>query len=694
MYIDISAYLASKGVSLTEQQRQGLSLSENPMLLLAVPGSGKTTVLVARVAAQILSGIPAGKILNLTFSRESARDMNTRFGRLFPEMETPRFSTIHSLCYSILSSYAAQNGRIVPTLTGSDGAPSSSQILRQALGRLQNREDIRFLDDEDIADTLAAIGLCKNRMLSRKEMGDIPCVIAGLAEVYDAYEAVKSENGLMDYDDILLYALTFLRKLPDILSRFRGRYTHINVDEAQDISKVQLEIIRLLTPSGQNLFMVGDEDQSIYGFRGAYPEGILSFEKLFPDGTVCRMEDNFRSRPEILTLCDRFIRQNRERYDKTIRPSRENRPGAIIPFRPSSPDRAMERILQAVKALGPDEHLGILYRNNLSAYPVADLLRLAEVPFTLTSSPVNLNRYHVRSVLDIMMLAENPTDRQRFAAIGKADLDKELQKQLLSLPGGQDYPLLLARSDDQKSRNLGKILRQIRGLPPADSLRIICRELKTGRIYLAKALDREEPLGALRSVIFRQFARRAATAAQLEARISELEQYFKAPLRPDNARVHLSTIHAAKGLEYDHLLLLDCCEGILPSRAAAGTPPEMARREMNEEVRLFYVAATRARETLTLFYPAESDKGLVPSRFLYAFLTPPEKRPDGPQADHFLPGERVIHRRFGNGLVALVQGDVLTVTFENGKNRQLSARMCIQKHLLSFPDREEVTDRR
>lgn len=663
------------------------------MLLLAVPGSGKTTVLVARVAAQILSGIPAAKILNLTFSRESARDMGVRFARLFPEMELPRFSTIHSLCYSVLSSYAAHNGRIVPTLTGSDGAPTSSQLLREAMNRVKNR-DVGFADDEDIADTLAAIGLCKNRMLSRKEMGDIPCVIAGLAEVYDAYEAVKSENGLMDYDDILLYALTFLRKLPDILSRFRGRYTHINVDEAQDISKVQLEIIRLLTPSGQNLFMVGDEDQSIYGFRGAYPEGILSFEKLFPDGTVCRMEDNFRSRPEILTLCDRFIRQNRERYDKTIRPSRENRPGAIIPFRPSSPDRAMERILQAVKALGPDEHLGILYRNNLSAYPVADLLRLAEVPFTLTSSPVNLNRYHVRSVLDIMMLAENPTDRQRFAAIGKADLDKELQKQLLSLPRGQDYPLLLARSDDQKSRNLGKILRQIRGLPPADSLRIICRELKTGRIYLAKALDREEPLGALRSAIFRQFVRRAATAAQLEARISELEQYFKAPPRPDNARVHLSTIHAAKGLEYDHLLLLDCCEGILPARAAAGTPPEMARREMNEEVRLFYVAATRARETLTLFYPAESDKGLVPSRFLYAFLTPPEKRPDGPQADHFLPGERVIHRRFGNGLVALVQGDVLTVTFENGKNRQLSARMCIQKHLLSFPDREEVTDRR
>lgn len=199
-----------------------------------MPGSGKTTVLVARVAAQILSGIPAGKILNLTFSRESARDMGKRFVKLFPEMELPRFSTIHSLCYSILSSYAAQNGRIVPTLTGSDGAPTSSQLLREALSRLKNRENAGFIDDEDITDALAAIGLCKNRMLSRKEMGDISCAISGLAELYDAYEAVKSEKGLMDYDDILLYALTFLRKLPDIRTRFQSRYSHINVDEAQD----------------------------------------------------------------------------------------------------------------------------------------------------------------------------------------------------------------------------------------------------------------------------------------------------------------------------------------------------------------------------------------------------------------------------------------------------------------------------
>ena len=655
------------------------------MLLLAVPGSGKTTVLVARVAAQILSGIPAAKILNLTFSRESARDMGVRFARLFPEMELPRFSTIHSLCYSVLSSYAAHNGRIVPTLTGSDGAPTSSQLLREAMNRVKNR-DVGFADDEDIADTLAAIGLCKNRMLSRKERGDVPSAISGLPELYDAYEAVKSEKGLMDYDDILLYALTFLRKLPDILVRFRSRYTHINVDEAQDISKVQLEIIRLLSPQGRRLFMVGDEDQSIYGFRGAYPEGILSFEKMFPGGQVCRMEDNFRTRPEILVQCDQFIRQNRERYEKSIHPARDSRPGSIIPFRPSTPERAMERILQAVKALQPGEHLGILYRNNLSAFPVTDLLRSAEVPFTVTSSPARLIRYHIRVVMDIMMLAEHPNDRRRFAAIGKSDLDDEVRSELLSFDGVQDYPLLLSLTEDEKSRKLGKILREMRGKSPADALSLICRELKTGRFYLAKALGEDDAPSVLRSAIFRQFTRRTRTIDQLETRIRELEDYLYDPPNPRGAQVHLSTIHSAKGLEYDHVLLLDCCEGILPARKAPGASPEQARRGMNEEIRLFYVAATRARETLTLFYPADSDRALIPSRFLSAFLAPPDNPKKGAPLDRFLLGDRVMHRQFGSGLVAQINEDVLTISFDNGKTRQFSARLCVQKNLLTHID--------
>lgn len=682
--MDILHLLEEKGVHLTTQQRQGLNLDGKPMLLLAVPGSGKTTVLVSRIAAQLYSGIPAGKILNLTFSRESARDMARRFSALFPEQKPPRFSTIHSLCYSVLREYAEQNGRIVPTLTGSDGAPSSSAILREAL----REKSSEFIEEEDLADALNCIGLIKNRMLTRSEMGDVACALPGLPELYDRYQARKSELGLMDYDDILLYALTFLQKIPGLLNLFRVRYPYINVDESQDISKVQLEILKLLSPDGKNLFMVGDEDQSIYGFRGAYPEGILGFERQFPGAVIARMEDNFRSRPEILTLCEGFIRLNRERYDKALRTGRESLPGAVTPFRPAYPEKAMERILEAVSALKEGETLGILYRNNLSAFPVADLLQLAEVPFTVTASPVTLIRYHVKVACELLQMADQPFNRELFASMTCLDLPASVREEVLrALGGNASFPELLEMCADEKSRKLGKVLREIKGLSPEDGLRIVEKELKTGKFLLAKALSPDDPGAVLRSSIFRQLCRRVSSTSELIARIKNLENSLKNPSRPEDAAVHLTTIHSAKGLEFDHVLLLDCCEGILPGKTALDkTGSEAANRAYYEEVRLFYVAATRARETLTLFYPAKSEKGLAPSRFLQAFLNP--ERPSAHAAGQEIslrPGDRVRHEKLGEGKVVSIDGDTLTVSFKAGlisRTRSLSLSYCVQQKLL------------
>ena len=229
--IDSLDYLSQNGVRLTPQQQQGLSLSEDPLLLLAVPGSGKTTVLVSRVAAQLLSGIPSSRLLNLTFSRESARDMAARFAALFPELPPPRFSTIHSLCYSVLRAYADAAGRVVPALTGSGDAPTSGQLLRQA----GMEAGCGYIEDEDLEDLLNQIGLIKNRMLPLGEIESLSGTFP-LPDLYNRYQAAKSKRGLMDYDDILLYAHTFLEKLPGLRDRFRRRYPYINVDESQDIS--------------------------------------------------------------------------------------------------------------------------------------------------------------------------------------------------------------------------------------------------------------------------------------------------------------------------------------------------------------------------------------------------------------------------------------------------------------------------
>ena len=676
--------LLAKNVRLTGQQKQGLDLSGRPTLLLAVPGSGKTTVLTARVAALLLSGVPDGRVLNLTFSRESARDMAARFGRMFPDLPAPRFSTIHSLCYSILTDYSHRTGRPVPPMVGADGQPTAMQLIRE----VTRRQSRGFIEDDELTDLLSAIGLCKNLMLTREEMKDVPCVLDRLPELFDGYQQLKSERGLMDYDDILLYALTFLQKIPSLLESWRGRYDFINVDESQDVSKVQLELIRLLKPDGRGLFMVGDEDQSIYGFRGAYPKGILSFEKLFPGAAVYKMEDNFRSRPGILDRCDSFIRLSRDRYEKTIRPGREAAGEPVSLMTPKNPEHFCSLLLQKLASVKAGETVGILYRNNLSALPVADLLLEAGVPFSATPSSVQLIRYHIRTLCDILRIAEDPGRFDLLESFNDPfDLELGIKRQLLRLRGTGTVTELLQSSITKscsRSRTLGETLEKLRGLSPEESLRVIEKDLRFGKYLLAKTLGTQDPNAAFRISIFRQFARRCRTVPELFDRISRVQQLLASPVSQKGARVHLTTVHSSKGLEFDHVLLIDCCDGILPAKPEESLPAEQKNAAFFEEVRLFYVAATRARETLTLSAPPESEKGLLPSRFLREFLHP-QKRPPAPgpqKAPVWRAGMAVAHPFFGEGTVLAVDGDFIRIAFP-GEEKTLSVSYCVSRGLLT-----------
>jgi len=677
--------LLEKNVRLTSSQKTGLDLSGRPTLLLAVPGSGKTTVLTARAAALLLSGVPAGKVLNLTFSRESARDMSARFEKMFPSLPVPRFSTIHSLCYSVLTDYSRRTGRPVPPMVGAEGQPTAQQLLREVL----RKRTADFIEEEDLNDTLSAIGLCKNLMLTKEEMKDVPCVLEHLPELFDGYQQLKSDRGLMDYDDILLYALTFLQKIPALLESWRERYDYINVDESQDVSKVQLELIRLLKPDGKGLFMVGDEDQSIYGFRGAYPTGILSFEKLFPGAVVHKMEDNFRSRPGILTRCDSFIRLSRDRYEKTIRPDREGSGEPVTVLENKTPEQFCGRLLQKIASMKEDETLGILYRNNLSALPVADLLLEAGVPFSASAAPSLLIRYHVRSLCDLLRMAEDPGNFELLAAFKNTfDLDLAARDEVLRRRGTGSVPALLRQAGEKlelpRTEKLGKVLEEIRGCSPEEALRVIEKELRFGKFLLAKSFGTEDPNAAFRSSVFRQFCRRCDTIPELFARIDRVQQLLASPVSQKGARVFLTTIHSSKGLEFDHVLLIDCCDGILPGKTSLDLAAEQRNAAYFEEVRLFYVAATRARETLLLSGPPLSEKGLLPSRFLREFMQPAKKKPSPKpaKAPAYRAGMTVAHPFFGEGKILAVDGDFIRIAFA-GEEKTLSVSYCVSKGLLS-----------
>ena len=690
--------LEEQGVRLTPAQRQGILPSRQPTLMLAVPGSGKTTVLVGRVAALLLAGVQPERILNLTFSRESARDMAVRFERFFPQLPAPRFSTIHSLCYSVLNLYARRTGRTIPPLTGSDGQPSGLQIM----GEVVRRRD-GFVEDEDLEDALNLVGLSKNLMLSREETADLPCALPHPLELLDGYQQRKNELGLMDYDDMLLYTLTFFQKLPWLLQRMQEQYDFIQLDESQDVSRVQLELVKILKPQGDGLFLVGDEDQSIYGFRGAWPRGILDFEALFPGGAVLKMEDNFRSRPEILHCCDHFIRMNRERYPKTIRPSREGRARAVKRFQPATPEELAGALLEQIAVLGPGETVGILYRSSLSALPVIDLLLEAEIPFRLPSSSIRLVRHHLKQLHNLFQLAVHPEDGELLLSLHiPRDLDGPVMDQIAALPPGPAPDRIEKAAeilDDEPAQKLSALLRRLPTLSPEKAMAAVQRETSYGRYFLARSLAPADAIAALRTSIYRQFCRRTRTLPQLLERLERAEAVLHQPPPVMKPAVSLSTIHAAKGLEFDHVWMLDCCEGILPGRIPLERMQSSQTGAFFEEVRLFYVGATRARETLTLVLPAASEPSLRPSRFVEAFFetpSPKKKTPrlfsrpkkELPPLPPMEPGLRICHRSFGPGQVTGVEGDLLRVVFDRlapGENmKTLSLSCCISAGLIQL----------
>ncbi|MBQ4153160.1 MAG: UvrD-helicase domain-containing protein [Oscillospiraceae bacterium] len=263
-----------------------MSDNSRHLLLLAVPGSGKTTVMVSRIARLIEEGVLPDQILTMTFSREAAKDMASRFHTLFPTLPIPQFSTIHSFCYRVLRHYAARYQRPLPkNIEAEDSAIKKGTLLRQIY--LNCHQD--FIGEDELETLSSEISIIKNRMIPPKQLSSYSFETTNIGEIFEEYERYKKEHRLMDFDDMLTLCFEIFQKCPTLLAEYRQKYPYIHTDEAQDSSLIQHRIIALLAQDN-NLFMVGDEDQSIYSFRGACPEQLLSFAQVYPDAIILKME--------------------------------------------------------------------------------------------------------------------------------------------------------------------------------------------------------------------------------------------------------------------------------------------------------------------------------------------------------------------------------------------------------------------
>ena len=715
-------------VKLNQQQKEAVQSTKGPVLLLAVPGSGKTTVLVTRLGYMIYCrNIPPESILTVTYTVAATKDMSERFAVRFGEDMAKRleFRTINGICARIIQYYGRRIGKTPFELVKDEKATTGMLI------RICQDHGMGYPTESDLKNVRTLLTYIKNMMLNEEELQKLEeesdIRIAG---IYREYCRQMREQKMMDYDDQMLYAYNMLRKDPGVLAYFQNRYPYICVDEAQDTSKIQHAIIALLAAGTGNLFMVGDEDQSIYGFRAAYPEALLSFEKKHPGAKVLLMEENFRSNAKIVEAADKFIQKNTLRHEKHMRAAREA--GADI--REISLKSRKAQYVYLMKAAqecttgmagmsGSEEHRGradasvtetaVLYRDNECAIPLIDLLERKNIPYRMRNA--DLSFFTHRTVLDvqnIIRFAMNPKDTELFMQIYyrlKLFFNKKDALRYAQISQEKDMEVLdaalkygnLEKYQEDNIRNLKRQMVRILNMPGDEAVNQILNYMGY-QDYLKKMGMNANKLETVKLI-----GSRVESPEKLLERLEELRTIIQEKVSDKDCPFILSTMHASKGLEYDTVYLLDVMDGILPEKVLAN-PRTASKEELEtyeEERRLFYVGVTRAKNQLNVFTtnkPSKFCSELLGKRNLrenrqkeYAGIkkwgdySPAEtygvkengmyhgsqKQPGKSYqelADVLGEGMIVKHKKFGEGVVVDMEGDHIRIQFgDNVKNMDL-----------------------
>lgn len=677
------------------QQEAAILRAEGPTLLLAVPGSGKTTTLVTRLGYLIhCLGVEPGRILTVTYTVAAAGDMKRRFAALFGEAHAGAlaFRTINGICQSIISYYAWAKGAEPFALWTNEGE------LNALVRWLMQSHGAEWPGEQEVKEVRTRITCCKNGMLRDEEVRAIEMDGVDFPAVYFGYREYLERNRRMDYDDQMVFALRILRRYPDILAHFQSKYPYLCVDEAQDTSKIQHAILRLLAARSRNLFMVGDEDQSIYGFRAADPSALVRFPEDWPGARVLRLEQNYRSTREIVAAADRFIQKNTSRLPKHMRAVRGSGPA---PEEISVYDRQRQYRWLAKLAKSCDRETAVLYRDNDSALPLIDLLERAGTPYRCrqVESAFFTSRV-VRDVTDVIRFALDPWDGERFL-------------RLYYKLGAGISRSLAQEAADRADRERETILAYIGRQPGASPwTRRQCAALSTHLSNLLQergdravyrivhfmgygAYLEEHGMDGSRADILEAIGANQPTPLALLERLEELEQVVRAGAHGgEEVPFLLSTIHSSKGLEYGRVILMDVADGIFPKTVPEGPEPEQAELDAyEEERRLFYVGMTRAKNELSIVrFRKEGLSSLFAEEL---FPTPREPRPNpakrplpmemGPDRDALaamgealVPGVRVRHRTFGPGVLCARNGDIATVSFDSGADKRLSLSTALR----------------
>jgi DNA helicase-2/ATP-dependent DNA helicase PcrA len=721
--------------ALNPSQREAVQHGDGPLLILAGAGSGKTRVITYRIAYLIqVRGVPAEQILAVTFTNKAAEEMRQRVHRLLGTSGLPVWlSTFHAACATILRREAAL-ARLSPHFVIYDTTDQLT-LIRQCIQELKIDQELYPAQQ-----ILRRISTLKNDLMDADTFGREAASFGleeKVASVYPLYQRRLHENAAVDFDDLLMLTVQLFRRHSEVLERYQHRFRYILVDEYQDTNMAQYHLLHLLAAKYRNLCVVGDDDQSVYRFRGANVRNILNFERDYADARVVKLEQNYRSTATILEAATAVIAKNQWRKEKTL--WTENARGQQIGYFCAQDEvHEAEVICQNLAGLHQAEHvafrdMAVFYRTNAQSRVLEDALRRAQIPYQIVGGLRFYDRQEIKDTLAYMRLLVNPHDMlslRRIINVPRRGIGQTTWARLETLAAEQRLSGLPALEAMLELELLGKaahaklqafydLMRALQAEAMHMGVADITRDVVTRTGYVAQleaeqtaeAQARLENLGELVNAAdeFDRYAPGAGLQAFLEktALLSDQDT-----LSDDSGAVVLMTLHASKGLEFSVVFIAGMENGLFPHSRSFDDPTEM-----EEERRLCYVGITRAQTRLFLTSAARRrvygmEQNHVPSLFLadipaacvldYSaqpilaaarqpwnaaahFRTPPapsaaaDSAPAEPAVrEPYAVGSQVVHQQFGRGVVQKREGEgdrlKLTVIFRDHGVKKLLAR--------------------
>ena len=670
--------------TLNDKQKEAVEWPDGPILVLAGAGSGKTRVLTTKLAYLVNErGVNPYNILAITFTNKAAKEMKERaFKMLGSDAYQMQISTFHSLGLLLIrENYEKLGFEKNFTILDSD---DSLTIIKKILKDMNL--DSKFYNPRAIRNKISS---AKNELMdsnyySRFANSEYEEIVL---EVFRKYEQKVLKNNSMDFDDLLLLPIKLFKKYPEVLEKYQDRFKYILVDEYQDTNEAQYILIKMLSKKYKNICVVGDLDQSIYGFRGANFRNILNFEKDYPDAKVIPLEENYRSTGNILNVANDIIKHNKQRKEKNLWTKNDSGPKIRYHRAYDEKDEAnyvMEEIKKLIISGEEKSNIAVLYRTNAQSRNMEEALLRENIPYKVVGSFYFYNRKEIKDLISYLKLIYNSNDDvslMRVINVPKRQIGPKTIENLATKSvdkGVSLYEAIDSGKELEFKKLIEKLKKESENISLTELVELILVESGMRReLEDSKTIDAEIRLENLEEFksITKNFEENNGVISLEEflleiSLVSDMEEH-----KNNNDVVTLMTIHSAKGLEFDHVFIIGLEEGLFPHSNCLDSPDEI-----EEERRLCYVAVTRAKKTLTLVNARRrmlygNTNSNPPSRFISEisdeYLDKDVKEEVKFNKEEMIDktaeysvGDHVIHDIYGEGVVVAI-GSVLSIAFSH-----------------------------